>query len=254
MIEIRCPRCNYSRRIPPQNIPQGARWVRCPQCGNRFEYEPKGLETEAEEKRGIPWERRLQLGLWISIKQTLGSVIFSPKSAFSGMPVRDGLREPLAFGLLVGSIGTMCGLFWEFIIAATGIVEPWWGRFCGSLSLPLLFLALIFLSPLLVTIGLFVVSLFVHLLLLLVRGGTSGFGATFRVMAYSQATRVWCIVPFIGSPIGWIWRTIVQIIGLKEAHKISYGKIAVAFLIPLAFLVVAAVLAVLLFVAKLPSF
>ncbi len=253
MIEIRCPQCNYSRMISPEKIPRGIKWVRCPQCRTRFEYEPKAVDTAIKKKRGIPWERRFQLGLWTSIKQTLGSVIFSPKRAFSGMSVRDGLREPLAFGLLVGSVGTMSGLFWEFIVATTGIVEPWWGRFSGSLSLPLLFLGLIFLSPLLVTINLFVTSLFVHLLLLLVRGGTSGFGATFRVMAYSQATRVWSMVPFIGSPVGWIWRTIVQIIGLKEAHKISYGKIAVAFLIPLAFLVVAVVVAALLFVAKLPS-
>ncbi len=251
MIEIRCPRCNYSRMISPEKIPQGIRWVRCPQCGTRFQYEPKGRTTEAKEKGGIPWERRLQVGFWTSIKQTLGRVIFSPKRAFSGMSVRDGLREPLAFGLLVGSAGTMSGLFWEFIVTTTGIVEPWWGRFSGSLSLPLLFLALIFLSPLLVTISLFVVSLFVHLLLLLVRGGTSGFGATFRVMAYSQATRVWSMVPFIGSPVGLIWRTIIQIIGLKEAHKISYGKIALAFLIPLALLIVIIIIGAFLFISRL---
>ena len=70
----------------------------------------------------------------------------------------------------------------------------------------------------------------------MVRGGRKGFEATFRVVAYSQATRVWSIIPFIGSPIGWVWRTVVQIIGLKEVHQISYVRIIVAFLIPLALL------------------
>jgi hypothetical protein len=70
----------------------------------------------------------------------------------------------------------------------------------------------------------------------MVRGGRKGFEVTFRVVAYSQATRVWSIIPFIGSPIGWVWRTVVQIIGLKEVHQISYVRITVAFLIPLALL------------------
>jgi hypothetical protein len=70
----------------------------------------------------------------------------------------------------------------------------------------------------------------------LVRGGKNRFEATFRVVAFSQATAVWSILPFIGSPIGWVWKTIVLTIGLKEAHEISYLRIVVAFLIPLALL------------------
>jgi len=60
-------------------------------------------------------------------------------------------------------------------------------------------------------------------------------------MAYSQATRIWSILPFIGSPIGWIWRSIVQIIGLKEAHETSYLRIIVAFSIPIGLLLLVAV-------------
>ena len=51
-----------------------------------------------------------------------------------------------------------------------------------------------------------------------------------------QATRIWSIFPFIGSPIGWVWRSIVQIIGLKEAHETSYLRIIVAFSIPIGLL------------------
>ena len=41
------------------------------------------------------------------------------------------------------------------------------------------------------------------------------------------------MIPFIGSLIGWIWRSIVQIIGLKEAHETTYLRIIIAFSIPL---------------------
>ena len=60
-------------------------------------------------------------------------------------------------------------------------------------------------------------------------------------MAYSQATRIWSILPFIGSLIGWVWRSIVQIIGLKEAHETNYMRIIVAFSIPIVLLLLIAV-------------
>ena len=71
-----------------------------------------------------------------------------------------------------------------------------------------------------------------HLLLVLVSGSKNGFEATFRVVAYSQAAKIWSVIPFIGGPLGWIWKTIVQIIGLKEAHGLTYARIAVAISVP----------------------
>lgn len=239
MVEITCPQCNYTKSIPLEKIPPRARWIRCPNCGNRFEYLRKEEAAITEKRHATPWERRLQLGLWGGIKQTLKSVIFSPKRMFSTMPVRAGWREPLAFGLLVGSISSMVGFFWDFLIATSGLLNPLAGLSI-SLSLPVIFLSFIFLSPLLVTVNLFISSSIIHLLLLLVGGAKNRFEATFRVVAYSQATRVWSILPFIGSPIGWAWKTIVQIIGLKEAHEISYLRIVVAFSIPLALLLLVA--------------
>ena len=159
---------------------------------------------------------------------------------FSAMPVKDGWREPLAFGLLVGSISSMCAFFWEFVMANSGLLKPF-GGVSISLSLPIIFLIFIFLSPLLVSISIFISSLIIHFLLLLVRAGNNRFEATLRVMAYSQATRIWSILPFIGSLIGWVWRSIVQIIGLKEAHETNYMRIIVAFSIPIVLLLLIAV-------------
>jgi hypothetical protein len=237
MVEIRCPHCNYTKSIPPESIPPGIRWIRCPRCRNKFEYLKKGEDEKSKDRQPTLWERRLQVGLWGGIKGTIKSVNFTPKGMFSTMAVTGGWREPLAFGLLVGSIGTMVAFFWEFMIATSGVLEPLWTP-AISLGSPIMFLSLIFLSPLLMAINLFISSSLIHVLLLMVRGGKSGFEATFRVVAYSQATRVWSVIPFVGGPIGWVWRTIVQIIGLKQAHEVSYARIVVALLIPLALLLV----------------
>jgi len=240
MVEITCPQCNYTKSIPLEKIPPGAKWIKCPQCGNRFEYLKREGDIETEKSGATPWERRLELGLWKGIKQTIKSVLFSPKHMFSSMSVKNGWREPLAFGLLVGSISSMCAFFWEFLIAHSGFLQPF-GSFSHSLSSPIIFLIFIFLSPLLVSISIFISSLIIHFLLLLVRAGNNKFEATLRVMAYSQATRIWSILPFIGSLIGWIWRSIVQIIGLKEAHETSYLRIIAAFSIPIGLLLLVAV-------------
>lgn len=243
MVEITCPQCNYTKSVPLEKIPSGIRWVKCPSCGNKFEYLKKEEDVITEKRHAIPWEKRLELGLWRSIKQTIRSAIFSPKKIFSYMPVRGGWREPLAFGLLIGSISSMFAFFWEFMISAIGFPNPL-GGISISLSSPITFLSLIFLSPLLVTIDIFISSFIIHLFLLLVKGGKNRFEATFRVVAYSQATRVWSILPFVGSPIGWIWRAIVQIIGLREIHETSYLRVILAFVIPvgLIFLLMMAVL------------
>jgi predicted Zn finger-like uncharacterized protein len=250
MIDIRCPHCEFTKEVPLKKIPPGTRWVRCPRCGNRFEYEKRGETVATEGRHPVPWERRLELGLWRGIRHTMTSVLFSPQAMFSAMPVRGGWSEPLAFGLLVGSISSMAASFWEFVLALSGIVEPWWSDFI-SLNLPILFLFLIVLSPLFVALDLLVSTVIIHFLLFLVRGGKGGLEATGRVVAYSQAAMIWSMVPVLGGLVGWLWKTTVQIIGLKEAHKISYGKIIVAFLIPVGVVIVLAVTGALLFITRL---
>ncbi|MBW2311364.1 MAG: zinc-ribbon domain-containing protein [Deltaproteobacteria bacterium] len=237
MVLITCPQCNYARDIPLERIPSRTRWVRCPRCGSRFEFVRR--EGDGEEKKSLstPWERRIQLGLWQGVKQTIKGVLFSPRTVFSTMPVRGGWREPLAFGLLVGSIGSMFTFFWEFFVASMGFLKPLWGA-STTIGSPLVFLAFIFLAPLFVTFNLFISSAIIHVLLLVVRGGKNGYEATFRVVSYSQATRVWSVIPLLGGAVGWIWRSIVYIIGLKEAQETSYGRVILAFSIPFAVLIV----------------
>jgi len=56
--------------------------------------------------------------------QTIKPVLFSAKTMFSAMPVRGGWSEPLAFGLLVGSVSSMCVSFWKFVFTISGILQP----------------------------------------------------------------------------------------------------------------------------------
>jgi len=224
-------------------VPPGTRWATCPSCKQRFAFFLPVLDFDLEKAQETvgagggrslsPWENRSELGLLKGITLTLKSVVFSPKRFFRTTTYEGGIREPMAFGLLAGSIGMMLVIFWQFLQGSgelfsgdAGLLEGFGPRvvFLGALAL----------CPLLVAMTLFVASAIVHLLLLAVRGGSNGFEATFRVISYSQATQIWGLIPFVGGLIGGLWLVVVQIIGLREIHGISYLKIVFALLIPLA--------------------
>ncbi len=253
-VELICPYCQFSKKVPNEKIPVGAKWVTCPRCNQRFEFsvvekdvdlvtreteqktEFERLEEEPEEgytRNGAPWENRSELGLWQGIYKTFKGVLFSPEIFFRSLTFKAGIVEPLAFGTLVGSIGSMFGLFWQLLMWS-GLVLTYGESIFGQFSIGVILLIIMIIIPVLWVAWIFVSSGITHLLLLIVRGGENGYEATLRVVSYSQATQVWSLIPFVGGTIGWIWQLVVQIIGLRHIHRMSYLRVIVAFLIPVA--------------------
>jgi hypothetical protein len=262
-LELRCPYCTYSKKVPKEKIPAGAKWATCPRCHQRFELsffekgapfteknEPEtGLDTprqgdEADLTRsGAPWEKRSELGLWQAIYQTFKIVLFSPEALFRTLTFRGGIVEPLAFGILVGSVGTMFGLFWQFLVWSGFVLfsmEP----IFGQLPFGLIYLSILVVTPILWIVWIFFSSTVIHLLLLIVRGGQNGYEGTLRVVSYSQAAQIWSLIPFAGGFLGWIWQVVIQIIGLKQIHDTSYARVIMALLIPVAIIFLLVILVV----------
>ncbi len=253
-VELICPYCQFSKKVPNEKIPVGAKWVTCPRCHQRFEFSVvekdvdlvtreterktgfERLEEEPEEgytRNGAPWENRSELGLWQGIYKTFKAVLFSPEIFFRSLTFKAGIVEPLAFGTLVGSIGSMFGLFWQLLMWS-GLVLTYGESIFGQFTIGVILLIIMVIIPILWVAWIFVSSGITHLLLLIVRGGENGYEATLRVVSYSQATQVWSLIPFVGGTIGWIWQLVVQIIGLRYIHRTSYLRVIVAFLIPVA--------------------
>ena len=246
IVEITCPHCNLTKRIPREKIPPGVRRATCPRCKERFEFVlPDDLGNGPMERGPViegrrvppPWEKRSTYGTGQAVLQTVKSVLFSPISFFRRVDVVGGLREPLAFGILVGSIAMMVEVFWQFLLMGESIPLIAEGFF-GPIAVGFLFVGTMIFCPLLVALVLLVWSLMAHLCLMVVKGATNGFEATFRVTAYSQAAQLWGLIPFVGGFIGGIWFLVVQIMGLREIHEISYLKVIIALLLALAFFII----------------
>jgi len=227
-IEITCPSCKFSRTVSSEAIPPDVSWVICPACKHKFEFVSHSLD--AKMKDGSPWERRTELGLWQGIYRTFISVLFSPTAFFMKIKPDKGLSEPLAFGLLLGSLGLMFGFFWDFLLVS-GIIMSLGSRLFEQAPLNWIFFAAIFLSPLLVLVDMFAKSAVLHVLMLIFGSGKRKFEGTFRVVAYGQSTKVLSIIPFVGNVTGWIWNIIVVISGLKEIHKTSRIKAGIAVIV-----------------------
>ena len=270
-VELTCPYCQFTKTVPKKKIPAHVKWATCPGCRQRFEIpdfdaeiepviEQTGPGTGSEgagethekgsQRRGAPWENRPELGLWQAIYQTFKAVLFSPETLFSTLTFKGGLWEPLAFGIMVGSIATMFSLFFLLLVQSTWLLS-FGPTIPGQFTIGLIFLITIAIVPVLWALLIFISSGILHLFLLVVRGGENGYEATFRVVSYSQAAQIWGVIPIVGGCIGWIWQVVVQIIGLREIHETSYSKVIIAVLMPLVlfvFLIVALLITLFAFV------
>ena len=146
------------------------------------------LDSDAETD-GTPWEKRGDLGLLNGIFLTFKKALFQPGVLFKARSYPEGLKEPLAFGLLIGGFGDMLAFFWPVLLFSLGIL-PFGDSVFRHLNGVWIFLTLMVGIPLAVVLKMIFYSGILHLMLLIVRGGKKGYKSTFRVVAYSQAALV----------------------------------------------------------------
>jgi len=181
------------------------------------------------------WERRKEIGFFNAFCLTWKEVIFHPKRFFSKMAITGGLGSPLLFGIILPCIVG---------IAFIGLY----------LQKPAQLLYMIFV-PIGPVLKIFITSAFIHLCLWLV-GARRGFQATFRVVAYSEATFLFVIITSILFWLFWIsiepvlgktilllafpilmmattiiWPIALYIIGFKRAHNIKMAQATLGILI-----------------------
>ena len=188
---------------------------------------------------GLPWEEA-SAGLG-SIFPTAIRFVTSPIEAYKTMSLTVDLVRPIAYFVCWVLIGAVISQVWSYLLfdSIVGVLRSLLGQQFdkiapfvtkpGSLQL---ILGLV-VTPLISLIVLFVWSAMVHLVLTLVGGANRGFTATLRVMCYAQTTQLAVVLPGIGGFIAFVWRLILEVAGLAQAHDTDGWKAALAVVLPL---------------------
>ena len=234
----------------------------CAHCG--AEFEPVGIPTEDQAKADLPpvtpmaqaqqqsgteeskycaWEDKGRLGFIGALFETWKQSLFNPTQFFRRLPVTGGIGNPLIYGIILGVIGMVFSTMYQQLWGQLLDFSRWapylgrdfdfeaynFSRQFQSISS----LITLLISPVLVTIGMFIASGIFHLILMIFGWKKESFEATFRVIAYSESVQFFQIVPFLGGMIATVWSLVLYIIGLKEVHKLSIGQALIVILLPL---------------------
>jgi hypothetical protein len=156
-------------------------------------------------------------------------VVFEPASFFAGLPRQGNFLNPLVFALICIEISVILVGLLTFIEVPGGITWLFGAR--GNQGF-LAFLGGLVIAPLAGALGIFLTALVTHLLVVLVVGsGHSGFGATFRIVAYSSVTSLGGWIPFIGW-LASLYRLYLATVGIREMHATTTGRALLVVLLP----------------------
>lgn len=185
----------------------------------------------------LPFEDPVQPAI-AGLVGTVKLFVTDPTTAFRRMSLTIGIFRPLIYGILLAWVGEavayLFGLVFQasifgFLSQIDGMQEIIPAAFLG---MGLGIVALI-IAPVFIVIGIFIYSLIVHLFLMMVGGDQSGFGATFRVLCYSNTSQLAQVVPIAGGIIAFVWSMVLGVVGLTEAHHTTTGKAVAAVLLPI---------------------
>ena len=184
------------------------------------------------EETDVPWEEPRRYNPLMGLYQTILRVMFNAPRFFAALPASNGkLIRPLAFYLILGLFQTLVERMWYLMsleASAPSITDPKLQEVLGdvaqSMSLPLTIL----MAPVMLAVQLcFFASVF-YLMLRLVQPENVQFRSVFRVIAYSAAPTVVCVVPLIGPIAGSIWFGVSCFIGCKYALRLPWSRTGLA--------------------------
>jgi hypothetical protein len=157
-----------------------------------------------------------------------------PAQTFAAMKHEGGLLNPLLYFVLLGSVTFAFSAFYQLV---ANWVNPEllraYGQHPPQMSVTVILLGLILLSPFLYLISAFISSGLIHLSLKLLGGASRPFETTFRVLCYAQASAsVFSLLPLCGGLMTLFFASYTIIIGLKEAHGTQTWRALLALLLP----------------------
>jgi hypothetical protein len=187
----------------------------------------EALEMPLPAPKPVAWENP-ELSSLPALLTTLGRVLWQPKRFFADLPLSGGLGEPLGFALVVGTLGVLSTLIWQLILeGGLSVTMPAvaLSQHLGNiLQDPKVVVGIFLLTPLLVALGQFFLSLCLLGAVRLTGPEDTTFEAVFRLVAYAQASAAVCLIPWGGAFLAAVLNFLLVLIGLSKKFNFSIFK------------------------------
>ena len=194
----------------------------------------------------MPWENLERHGFFAGLWATIKGAVFYPGQFFRGLPAGGGLAKATGFYVLLSMFASAMQTVWFALFFDTlnqrfhfppEIAEH------VQFSLGQNLLGITVLTPALALLKIGLGAAILHLALRTMNASSGGFAATWRVIAYTGATAIFSLVPFLGMLADLLWWMVIFLIALKEAHRTTYGRVLLAIHLPVLVLILALVVA-----------
>ncbi len=212
----------------------------CPSCGSPLPIEPvsgdKG-DPAAAQRLGsydsqagdlsaytCPWENMEELGFVKAIGANFTQSLFKPTLFFSSMPRTGGWLHPVLYAIIIGTIGNLAGYVFGALLEVPLISH-------SKLS-PGMTLVVGMLMPFLVWFGVMLWAVILHGSIILFGAKNNPFEASLRIVSYATSPDILNVIPTLGWIIAAVWKLVLVIIGVRQVHRVSTGRAALAVLFP----------------------
>ncbi|MEX1118183.1 MAG: DUF4339 domain-containing protein [Terrimicrobiaceae bacterium] len=184
---------------------------------------------------GPPWEKREELGFIKALTETVTGFLVHPRTVYAGFQTEGGLRNPLLFLVLIGTVTGWVALTYQYVLT---IVNPeTLGEALKTFppdKIWMLFAGMFVLMPVGVVISAFVSCGIFHVALLLLSKTPVRFESMFRIYCYAWGSAsVLQVLPMCGGYLYPLFAIYLTVLGLRDVQKVNTPVAIFAVLLPI---------------------
>lgn len=178
---------------------------------------------------GIPWETAPEPDGWLpAFYHTCMRVMFGTQRLFSQVRPDGSQMRALIFYLLVSVVQVIVERVWSglfmSLMAPSAASDPQLEKMLVLLSPQMSLPMIILIKTGMSVIQLYVLSALINFTYGFVRGRRADFGQVFQVLAYAAAPTLLCVVPLLGSLVGFVWMVACVLVGCRAALRLTWPQ------------------------------
>jgi hypothetical protein len=199
------------------------------------------VPQDSPPEDGLPWEVERSVR---TAFRTAWLLLASPSKGFSRISASRGMGPALLFNVILSTLGCAVGMAFELWWKSGGHTASMPAAADSTPQGPLDILGMLAVFPVIIALGAFLQSGFIHLCLTLFGAARESIETTFRACNYASGSAAMLLaVPFIGPLLSVSYNMVMLAVGLAQCHQVSWQRSTAALFVPLAVIAIVRLLA-----------